>query len=61
VGVKNSEIEFLQFLEEMNLTLGKEIKVEKELTFDKSRTVLMNKKELTLSEQVCKNIIIKIK
>jgi DtxR family Mn-dependent transcriptional regulator len=61
VGVKNSEIEFLQFLEEMNLTLGKEIKVEKEFTFDKSRTVYMGTKELTLSEQVCKNIIIKIK
>ena len=60
VGVKNSEIDFLQFLEEKKLTLGKNIELIKEFSFDKSRIIKLEKEELTLSEQVCKNIIIKI-
>lgn len=60
VGVKNSEIDFLQFLEERKLTLGKEIQFVKEFKFDKSRVILLDSNEFTLSEQVCKNIIIKV-
>lgn len=60
VGVKNSEIDFLQFLEEKKLTLGKQIALTKEFSFDKSRIVMLENESLTLSEQVCKNIIIKV-
>lgn len=60
VGVKNSEIDFLHFLEEKKLTLGKNIELVKEFSFDKSRIIALQSEELTLSEQVCKNIIIKV-
>lgn len=60
VGVKNSEIDFLHFLEEKKLTLGKNIELVKEFSFDKSRIIALQDEELTLSEQVCKNIIIKV-
>lgn len=60
VGVKNSEIDFLQFLEEYDLTLGKTISVTKFFPFDSSKMVDLNGESITLSEQVCKNIILKI-
>lgn len=60
VGVKNSEIDFLHFLEEKKLTLGKNIELVKEFSFDKSRIISLQDEELTLSEQVCKNIIVKV-
>ncbi len=59
VGVKNSEIEFLQFLEEHDLTLGKTITVQKRFSFDSSKVIGLNGESITLSEQVCKNIILK--
>lgn len=59
VGVKNSEKAFLQYLEELDITLGKQIQVIKVFSFDQSRIVKVGEKELTLSEQVSKSIIIK--
>lgn len=58
VGVKNTTNEFLQFLEEMTLTLGKKIKVEKEFDFDKSKIVLIDNKTVTISREVGSHIII---
>lgn len=58
VGVKNTSNEFLQFLEEMTLTLGKKIKVEKEFDFDKSKIVLIDNKTVTISREVGSHIII---
>jgi DtxR family Mn-dependent transcriptional regulator len=58
VGVKNTSNDFLQYLEEKTLTLGKEIKVMKEFEFDKSRSLIVNEKEITISREVCVNLII---
>ncbi|MDB4089180.1 metal-dependent transcriptional regulator [Flavobacteriales bacterium] len=58
VGVKNTSNDFLQYLEEKTLTLGMEIMVTKEFEFDKSRNLIVNKKEITISKEVCNNIII---
>ena len=58
VGVKNTSNDFLQYLEEKNLTLGKEIKVTKEFEFDKSRNIAIGKLEVTISKEVCNNLII---
>lgn len=58
VGVKNTSNDFLQYLEEKTLTLGKEIKVTKEFEFDKSRNILIGKTEVTISKEVSNNLII---
>ena len=58
VGVKNTNNEFLQYLEEMNLTLGKKIKVEKVFDFDKSKIIHTEKKSVTISKEVSSNLII---
>ncbi|MEN8929312.1 MAG: metal-dependent transcriptional regulator [Flavobacteriales bacterium] len=60
VGVKNTSNDFLQYLEEKSLVLGKEIKVLKEFDFDKSRNLAIGKKEVTVSKEVCNNLIIEI-
>lgn len=60
IGVKNSDIDFLQYLEEHNLTLGTTVEVEKVFQFDLSRTISCESNSITLSEQVCKNIVVKI-
>lgn len=58
VGVKNTNNEFLKYLEEMNLTLGKKIKVEKVFDFDKSKIIKIEKKSVTISKEVSSNLII---
>lgn len=58
VGVKNTSNDFLQYLEEKTLTLGKEIKVLKEFEFDKSRNISIGDIEVTISKEVCNNLII---
>lgn len=58
VGVKNTNNEFLQFLEEMSLTLGKKITLEKEFEFDKSKIIRTEKQLVTISKEVSSNLII---
>ncbi len=58
VGVKNTHNEFLQFLEEMNLTLGKKIRVEKVFDFDKSKMIQTAKQTVTISKEVSSFLII---
>ncbi len=58
VGVKNTSNDFLQYLEEKTLTIGKEIKVTKEFEFDKSRNLVVNERVITISKEVCNNLII---
>lgn len=60
IGVKNSDNDFLQYLEEHKLTLGKTIEVVKVFQFDSSRTIKCLANSITLSEQVCKNIVVKL-
>ncbi len=61
VGVKNTNNEFLQYLEEMNLTLGKKIQVEKEFDFDKSKIIKTDNQSVTISKEVSSHLIIEKK
>ena len=61
VGVKDSSPDFLQYLDKINISLGTEIKIITHYEYDNSRVVQINKKELTLSDQVGKNLYIKLK
>ncbi|MEZ4722126.1 MAG: metal-dependent transcriptional regulator [Flavobacteriales bacterium] len=58
-GVKDSSKEFLQFLDAQGITLGNKLTVNEVFEYDKSRTVKMNEKSLSLSQQVCKNLFVK--
>lgn len=58
VGVKNTNNDFLQFLEEMNLTLGKSVLVEKVFDFDKSKVVRTGKISVTISKEVGSFLIV---
>lgn len=60
VGVEDSDAHFLQYLESQELVLGTPVNLKKYFEFDRSMMVLAGKKELTLSYQVCKNLLIKV-
>lgn len=58
-GVKDSSKEFLQYLDTQGIRLGNKIVVKAIFDYDKSRTVEAHGKELSLSQQVCKNLYVK--
>jgi DtxR family Mn-dependent transcriptional regulator len=60
VGVNDSSTEFLQYLENQMLMLGTKLKVVSIFDYDKSMQITAGgKKELTLSQQVCNNLLIR--
>jgi len=60
VGVKEHSKSYLNYLESINLVLGTEIKVVEIVDFDRSMTITINKaKEVNISNQASKNLIIK--
>lgn len=59
VGVNHSEKEFLQYLEELNLNLGVEIQVSRAFAFDRSKIILANGNDFTLSHEASKKILVK--
>ena len=59
VGVKDSSVEFLQFLDKNKISLGKEIKVLEKEDFDQSMLIKMNENELRISNQISTNLFIK--
>ena len=59
VGVKDSSVEFLQYLDKNGITLGTRICVVSQEPFDKSMTVKINNKQLTISKIVTENIYVK--
>ena len=59
VGVKDSDANFLQYLESQQLVLGTPITVTQFFDFDRSMIITTNGRTLTLSHQVCKNLLIK--
>lgn len=58
-GVKDSSREFLQFLDTQEIELGNKLVVKEVFDYDKSRTVELNGKTMTLSQQVCKNLFVR--
>ncbi|KAB1065734.1 metal-dependent transcriptional regulator [Salibacter halophilus] len=60
IGLKDTSSEFLQFLDNSQLTLGKSIKVEEITGYDGSVTITINMTtRKTISHQVAKNLYIK--
>lgn len=60
-GVKDTSPDFLKFLKKINLDLGEELLVKEKETYDNSiRVALRNGNELSLSQQVSGNLLVKI-
>lgn len=60
VGVSNTNDDFLQYLSDLKITLGSKLKCAQKFDFDNTLQVIVNKKEIMLSEKVTQSIIIKI-
>lgn len=59
VGVKDSSVAFLQFLDKNKIALGKEIWVVEKESFDQSMLIKLNGKELRISHLISANLYIK--
>jgi DtxR family Mn-dependent transcriptional regulator len=59
VGVQDSDANFLQYLESQQLVLGTPVELIQFFDFDRSMVITTNGRTLTLSYQVCKNLLIK--
>ncbi len=59
VGVNDSSVEFLKYLDNHNIALGSNIKVLHKEPFDQSIKIKLNGKELTVSQSVSKNLFLK--
>lgn len=57
-GLANSAEEFLKFLNSHKISLGIPIKVLSKESFDGSMTLLIHKKQITLSDLVCKQLLV---
>ena len=62
VGVREHDTPFLQYLNELKINLGSEIKILNHIEFDHSRKVLIQDEiEHVLSHKVCTNLFVKLK
>jgi DtxR family Mn-dependent transcriptional regulator len=60
VGVKNSSVEFLQYLDKQNISLGSTIKVVSREEFDSSLTIILNLNTISISNKIAENLFIKV-
>jgi len=60
VGVKNSSVEFLQYLDKQKISLGSAIQVVSREEFDSSLTIILNTKTISISNKIAENLFIKI-
>lgn len=61
VGVKNSTVEFLQYLDKQKIALGSNIKVLSKEDFDASLLIDLNGTALSISHKIAENLFIKVK
>lgn len=60
MGVKDSQSSFLQYLDKLGIALGVKILIKEIISFDKSFIIIINdNKEITITKDVAKNILIK--
>lgn len=59
LGVKDSSPSFLQYLDKHQISLGSEIEVINKEAFDMSLTILMNGKEILISNKIAGNLFVK--
>lgn len=60
VGVKDSSIAFLQYLDKQKIALGSKIRINFKEDFDSSQTILIDGTKLVISNKIAENIFIKI-
>ena len=60
VGVKDTSVSFLQFLDKQKISLGSKIKIISKEDFDASQTIQLNTRTLVISNKIAENIFIKI-
>ena len=60
VGVKNSSVEFLQYLDKQKISLGSTIRVISKEEFDSSLSIVLNAKTISISNKIAENLFIKI-
>ncbi|WP_376776920.1 metal-dependent transcriptional regulator [Flavobacterium covae] len=61
VGVKNSSVEFLQYLDKQNIALGSTIKIISKEEFDASLHIKIKDRDLMISNKIAENLFIKLK
>ncbi len=59
VGVKDTSVAFLQYLDKQSISLGSKIKIISKEDFDASQTIQLNEKTLMISNKIADNIFIK--
>lgn len=60
LGVKDSSPNFLQYLDKHQISLGSEIEIINKEAFDMSLTILMNGKEILISNKIAGNLFVKV-
>jgi DtxR family Mn-dependent transcriptional regulator len=60
VGVKNSSVEFLQYLDKKKIFLGAPINVISSEKFDQSLTINLNSETISISNKIAENLYIKL-
>lgn len=60
LGVKDSSPSFLQYLDKHQISLGSEIEIINKEAFDMSLTILMNGKEILISNKIAANLFVKV-
>jgi DtxR family Mn-dependent transcriptional regulator len=58
VGVQEHTASFLDYLDQLNLSLGVEIEVIDFFEYDESIKILLNQKETILSQKVSQNLFV---
>jgi len=59
IGVKDSSVAFLQFLDSLNINIGNKISVISKETFDNSMVIKYNNNQISISNQTSKNLFVK--
>ena len=60
LGVKDSSPNFLQYLDKHQISLGSQIEIINKEVFDMSLTILMNGKEILISNKIACNLFVKV-
>ncbi len=60
VGVKDSSADFLKYLDKQEIALGSKIEIISKETFDLSTKIIVDSKELTISNKIASNLFVKV-
>ncbi|UUC46152.1 metal-dependent transcriptional regulator [Flavobacterium cerinum] len=60
VGVKDSSSSFLQYLDKQQIALGSKIEIVGKETFDMSLTIIVEGKEMIISNKIANNLFVKL-